>query len=1103
MADLLSYGHHERDRDRDIEQAVIALKKGTQLVKYSRKGKPKFRPFRLSTDATTLIWYSHGEERNLKLSSVSKIVPGQRTAVFRRYLRPEKDYLSFSLIYKNGERSLDLICKDKEEVEVWLAGLKALIPTGQRGGRTRTDVPDWNDADSIQDNHTLEFSTSITFGRLSVDSYSSSDAGFAANMQLRASGGDGFRLSVSSTPSCSSQGSGVDDIESLGDVYVWGELWSDGVSVDGSVGPFSSKIDVLTPKPLESNVVLDVHQIACGVRHIALVTRQGEVFTWGEESGGRLGHGIERDFGRPHLVEFLAVTNVDFVSCGEYHTSAVSTSGDLFTWGDGTHNAGLLGHGTDVSHWIPKRVSGPIEGLQVLSIACGTWHTALTTTSGKLFTFGDGTFGVLGHGDRESVPYPREVQQLSGLKTVKVACGVWHTAAIVEVIMNPATGTSISSRKLFTWGDGDKYRLGHGNKDTYLLPTCVSKLIDYNFHQIACGYTMTVALTTSGHVFTMGGTANGQLGNPQADGKVPCLVQERLVGEFVEEISCGAFHVAVLTSRSEVFTWGKGANGRLGHGDAEDRKSPTLVEALKDRHVKSISCGSRFTATVCIHKWVSGADQSICSGCRQAFGFTKKRHNCYNCGLVHCHACSSKKALRAALAPTPGKPHRVCDACYNKLKATGANSALNLNKKVAAPRHSLDSSSRFDREEVRSSRILLSPTTEPIKYLELKTQKPGAKSDTVSIVRASQVPSFQQLKDIAFPSSLSALQSALKPVVVAPPPPQLAPAPASVSRPASPHPRRPSSPRSAPPVLSRGIVDSLKKSNELLSQEVARLQNQVKALKKKCKAQDEDIQKLNKNAKDAILVVAKQSSKLKIAREVVKSITTQLKEVLEKMPPDVCDSESFKAMQNQAETFLETSEAEASEPQPSMPLDFESDQQNLENGGASVVIEATSMQDQKTADTAGVRDLSQNGTSVVQASNQTPASDSRDSAALQAAESDTRSHQCTKNHDRASEVIEQFEPGVYVTVIQLRDGTKIFKRVRFSKRRFSENQAEEWWKENKDRMMKKYAPPPPPHAAPSAPPSIPPPQPASSPPAPPTPPLSGDEGSGTIASSPA
>ncbi|MCH88843.1 E3 ubiquitin-protein ligase HERC2-like, partial [Trifolium medium] len=71
----------------------------------------------LLQDETSLIWISHGKEKHLKLASVLRIISGQRTAVFRRFLRPEKDYLSFSLIYKKGERSLDLICKDTAEVE--------------------------------------------------------------------------------------------------------------------------------------------------------------------------------------------------------------------------------------------------------------------------------------------------------------------------------------------------------------------------------------------------------------------------------------------------------------------------------------------------------------------------------------------------------------------------------------------------------------------------------------------------------------------------------------------------------------------------------------------------------------------------------------------------------------------------------------------------------------------------------------------------------------------------------------------------------------------------------------------------------------------------
>ncbi|XP_019181072.1 PREDICTED: E3 ubiquitin-protein ligase HERC2-like [Ipomoea nil] len=1008
MADPVSYGSND--------QGLLALKKGTQLVKYSRKGKPKLCPFRLSPDEKTLIWYSRGSERNLNLTSVSKIIPGQRTPVFKRFLRPEKDYLSFSLIYKNGERSLDLICKDNEEADVWIAGLTALIPNHQaRNRRTHSDISDFQDG-GRPFGGTLEFTSrdwvSVDGSRETFPNFPSSDVGSA--MQVR---GDGFRVSVSSTPSCSSGGSGVDDIESLGDVYLWGQVWSDGTSKDASGNPIPIKQDVFTPKPLESNVVLDVHQIACGVRHIALVTRQGEVFTWGEESGGRLGHGVEKDFSRPRLVEFLAVTSVDFVASGEHHTCAVSQSGDLYTWGNGAHNAGILGRENDVSHWIPKRLSGALEGLQVLSVACGTWHSALSTISGKVFSFGDGTFGVLGHGNRQTVPFPREIQSLNGFKTVKVACGVWHTAAIVEV--GSQSGSNVSSRKLFTWGDGDKNRLGHGNKDTFLLPTVVSALIDYNIHQIACGHNITVALTTSGHVFTMGSNTYGQLGNPKADGKLPCLVQDQLVGEFAEDIASGDFHVAVLTSRSEVFTWGRGANGRLGHGDAEDRKIPTFVEGLKDRHVKNIACGSNYTASICIHKWVSGADQSICTGCRQAFGFTRKRHNCYNCGLVHCHACSSKKALRAALAPTPGKPHRVCDSCYLKLKHKAAEGQSSHYTKTATPSKQLDGC-RSDRPEVRSSRrILLPPKMEPVKYLEVRSTKPGTKIAGYNIVRASQVPSRLQLKDVSFPSSFSALQNALKPVGTTTP---------SNSRPASPFSsRRPTPPRlPPPPVFSRGIVDSLKKTNEVLNQEVNKLQFQVKNKKQKSDIQDTEILKLKRKAQEAASLATERLTKCSSVIETVKSIGAQLKEVTEKLPFDIAETVSISSIQDQVESFLNTVEAQAA-----------SEEKTVSTSESAV----------------GFSETSNSVYGTPQENNQSSNQETRG-----ANQSSVESPNVKSVGGRQKEVTEQFEPGVYVTLLQLTNGTKIFKRVRFGKRRFVEQQAEEWWKENKDRVLKRYLP---------------------------------------------
>ena len=653
---------------------------------------------------------------------------------------------------------------------------------------------------------------------------------------MKAMAMDAFRVSLSSAVSSSSQGSGHDDGDALGDVFIWGEGTGDGVLGSGSnrVGNSSSgKIDSLLPKALESAVVLDVQNIACGGRHAALVTKQGEIFSWGEESGGRLGHGVDSDVLYPKLIDALSNTNIELVACGEYHTCAVTLSGDLYTWGDGTYNFGLLGHGNEVSHWMPKRVNGPLEGIHVSYISCGPWHTAVVTSAGQLFTFGDGTFGVLGHGDRASVSIPREVESLKGLRTVRAACGVWHTAAVVEVMVGNSSSSNCSSGKLFTWGDGDKGRLGHGDKEARLVPTCVAALVEPNFCQVTCGHSLTVALTTSGHVYTMGSPVYGQLGNPHADGKLPVRVEGKLLKSFVEEIACGAYHVAVLTSRTEVYTWGKGANGRLGHGDIDDRNIPTLVEALKDKQVKSIACGTNFTAAICLHKWVSGIDQSMCSGCRLPFNFKRKRHNCYNCGLVFCHSCSSKKSHKASMAPNPNKPYRVCDSCFSKLRKaieTDGSSHSSVSRRGVINQGSNEFIEKDEKLDSRSrAQLARFSSMESLKQLETRSSKKNKKLDSNSS-RVSPVPNVgSQWGALNISKSFNPVFGSSKKFFSA-----SVPGSRIVSRATSPISRRPSPPRSTTPTPTLGgltspkiVVDDTKRTNESLNQEVIKLRSQV------------------------------------------------------------------------------------------------------------------------------------------------------------------------------------------------------------------------------------------------------------------------------------
>ncbi|CAM8995486.1 unnamed protein product [Rhodiola kirilowii] len=55
-----------------------------------------------------------------------------------------------------------------------------------------------------------------------------------------------------------------------------------------------------------------------------------------------------------------------------------------------------------------------------------------------------------------------------------------------------------------------------------------------------------------------------------------------------------------------------------------------------------------------------------------------------------------------------------------------------------------------------------------------------------------------------------------------------------------------------------------------------------------------------------------------------------------------------------------------------------------------------------------------------------------------------------------SEWVEQDEPGVYITIRQMVDGTRELRRIRFNREIFVEVDAKQWWEENRDRIQAQY-----------------------------------------------
>ena len=70
--------------------------------------------------------------------------------------------------------------------------------------------------------------------------------------------------------------------------------------------------------------------------------------------------------------------------------------------------AGQLGLGDRFTRELPVPVPG-LAGHKIVGVAAGQQHSAAVSDTGRLFTWGGGTFGI-GHGDGADVLQPRQVQ---------------------------------------------------------------------------------------------------------------------------------------------------------------------------------------------------------------------------------------------------------------------------------------------------------------------------------------------------------------------------------------------------------------------------------------------------------------------------------------------------------------------------------------------------------------------------------------------------------------------------------------------------------------------------------------------------------------------
>ncbi|XP_026059410.1 probable E3 ubiquitin-protein ligase HERC3 [Carassius auratus] len=209
-------------------------------------------------------------------------------------------------------------------------------------------------------------------------------------------------------------------------------------------------------KPLKGLDNRQVIQITCGDHHSMALTKDGQVFVWGENSHGQLG--LRKDHpGSPSAQHVQSLSGVPLaqISAGGDHSFVLSLSGVVFGWGK--NSAGQLGLGDTTDRHIPT-ILNSLNGKKTVSISCGGEHTAALSKGGTVFTFGSGGSGQLGHNSFRDEHHPRVVAELWGSEVSQVTCGRHYTLV------------SITSKLIYSFGCGLQGQLGNGEMIAQSVP---------------------------------------------------------------------------------------------------------------------------------------------------------------------------------------------------------------------------------------------------------------------------------------------------------------------------------------------------------------------------------------------------------------------------------------------------------------------------------------------------------------------------------------------------------------------------------------------------------------------------------------------------------
>ena len=223
-----------------------------------------------------------------------------------------------------------------------------------------------------------------------------------------------------------------------------------------------------------------------------------------------------------------------------------------------------------------------VEGTWVYKMDAGGMHSLVLDHAGKVHSFGDGNAGQLGLNSTTIKMTPQLIAEIIDGKTIiEISAGAFHSLVLGDM------------GDVYSFGYGWLGRLGHGDNYSSYRPQKIEHLGGTKIKAISAGGNHSLVLDHAGKVHSFGENGYGQLGlNSTTNKMTPQLIAEIIGGKTIIEISAGQHHSLVLDDVGDVYSFGRGIYGQLGHGDDNNINLPKKIDMpTSAKTIVAISAG--------------------------------------------------------------------------------------------------------------------------------------------------------------------------------------------------------------------------------------------------------------------------------------------------------------------------------------------------------------------------------------------------------------------------------------------------------------------------------------------------------------------------------